>query len=112
MEAVHHIQQERQHYRSYTSELWDCAEGSQRLTVAGERDYDSSFPVGSDKVESLLCYLPKRFACVWVFFVFNPVLIYCKAINCPKQSSDAVTPPRVSLLLGDSPLVHTVHAVG
>lgn len=29
--------------------------GSQRSTVARERDSDSSFPVGSDGVESLLC---------------------------------------------------------
>lgn len=95
-----------------TPQSCGTAEGSQRLTVAGERDSNSSFPVGSDKVESLLCYLPKRFGCVWGCFSFNPVLIYCKAIKCPKQSSDAISPPRASLLLGDSPLVHTVHAVG
>ena len=94
VEAVHCIQQERQQYRSYTSELWDCAEGSQRLTVAGERDSDSSFPVGSDGMESLLCCLPKRFGCVWVFLI--QCLSSAKVINCPKQGSDAVTPWRVS----------------
>lgn len=34
-----------------------------------------------------------------------------KAINCPEQGSGAITPLRVSLLLGDSRLVHSVHVV-
>lgn len=120
MEAVHHIQQERQHCHSYTSELGDSAEGSQRLTVAGERGSDSSFLVGSDEVESLFCSVPKGFGCIWVCFLVVWLfgcffLIQClstaKAINCPEQGSGAITPLRVSLFLGDSRLVHSVHVV-
>lgn len=69
VEAVCHIQQERQYYHSYTAALWDSVEGSQTLTVARERDSDSSFPAGSDRVESFLCYLSKRFDCVWGFLI-------------------------------------------
>lgn len=108
---MHHIQEERQHDRSYTSELGDSAEGRQRLTVAGEKDSDPNFLVGNGEVESLFCYRPKGFGCVWVGFFLLQCSSTAKAINCPKQGSDAITPPRVSLLLGDSRLVHTMHIV-
>lgn len=69
--AVHHIRQERQQSCSYSSELCDCAERSQRLTVARERDADASFLVGSNRVESLFCYLPKSLGCLFVVCLFE-----------------------------------------
>lgn len=45
--------------------------------MAGERDSDSSFLVGSDEVESLFCSVPKGFGCIWVWFlVFRLGLVF------------------------------------
>lgn len=91
--AVHHIQQERQHHFSYSSELCDCVERRQRPTVARERDADASFLEGSNKVESLFCYLPKRLGCLFVVFLFEssahllkkPQVVPKRCCNSPKS---------------------------
>lgn len=86
VEAAHHVPWERQqHLRA----VGLCVRKLEiRLTVAGERDSDRTFPAGSEKVDSLFCCLLKSFGCVLFCFVF---LIQCsstKAVNCAKQGTD------------------------